>query len=64
MTASVIRHLRDVRMADVPEVGGKAANLGELLAAGARVPDGLVLTSRAAGLTAVNLRLEEYGTAS
>jgi phosphohistidine swiveling domain-containing protein len=51
MTASVIRRLRDVRMADVPEVGGKAANLGELFAAGVRVPDGLVLTARAAGLT-------------
>ena len=31
-------------MADVAEVGGKAASLGELLAAGVRVPDGVVLT--------------------
>ena len=51
MTASVIRRLRDVRMADVPEVGGKAANLGELFAAGVRVPDGVVLTAMAARLT-------------
>ena len=56
MTASVIRRLRDVRMADVPEVGGKAANLGELFAAGVRVPDGVVLTAMAAGLTADDRR--------
>ena len=37
------RRLADLRMADVAEVGGKAASLGELLAAGVRVPDGVVL---------------------
>jgi rifampicin phosphotransferase len=47
-----IRRLADVRMADVAEVGGKAANLGELLAAGVRVPDGVVLTAGAADMTA------------
>jgi len=52
MMAPVLRRLRDVRMSDVPEVGGKAANLGELFAAGVRVPDGVVLTAGAAGLTA------------
>jgi pyruvate,water dikinase len=31
-------------MADAAEVGGKAAGLGELIATGARVPDGVVLT--------------------
>ena len=36
--------LRDVRMADAAEVGGKAASLGELMAAAVRVPDGVVLT--------------------
>jgi len=56
MTASVIRRLRDVRMADVPEVGGKAANLGELFAVGVRVPDGVVLTATAAGLAAGDRR--------
>ena len=56
MTASVIRRLRDVRMADLPEVGGKAANLGELFAAGVRVPDGVVLTAIAARLTADDRR--------
>ncbi|MEX0625801.1 MAG: PEP/pyruvate-binding domain-containing protein, partial [Chloroflexota bacterium] len=50
--AATIRRLADVRMADVAEVGGKAANLGELLAAGVRVPDGVVLTARAADMTA------------
>ena len=52
MTASPIRPLREVRQADAPEVGGKAASLGELLAAGARVPDGLVLTADVADLGA------------
>jgi pyruvate,water dikinase len=46
-----IRRLADLRMADVAEVGGKAANLGELLAAGARVPDGVVLTAGAADIS-------------
>jgi len=45
------RRLADVRMADGPEVGGKAASLGELLAAGVRVPDGVVLTAAAADMT-------------
>ena len=45
-----IRRLRDVRLADAGEVGGKAASLGELLAAGARVPEGVVLTAKAAAL--------------
>jgi len=38
-------------MADAAEVGGKAASLGELLAAGVRVPDGVVLTAGAADVT-------------
>ena len=45
MSAADVRRLRDVRMADVAEVGGKAASLGELLAGGVRVPDGVVLTA-------------------
>jgi pyruvate,water dikinase len=43
MSAPSIRRLREVRLADAPTVGGKAASLGELLADGARVPDGVVL---------------------
>jgi rifampicin phosphotransferase len=52
VSAPVVRRLRDVRVADAPEVGGKAASLGELLAAGARVPDGVVLTAGVAELSA------------
>jgi phosphoenolpyruvate synthase/pyruvate phosphate dikinase len=43
-----VRRLCDVRMADVNEVGGKAGGLRELIALGARVPDGVVLTAAAA----------------
>jgi phosphohistidine swiveling domain-containing protein len=50
--SAVIRRLQDVRMTDAAEVGGKAANLGELLAAGIDVPDGVVLTADAANVTA------------
>ena len=50
--AAAVRHLRDVRMADVAEVGGKAASLGELLAAGVRVPEGVVVTAEAVAMTA------------
>jgi phosphohistidine swiveling domain-containing protein len=46
-----IRRLADVGLSDVAEVGGKAANLGELIAAGVRVPDGVVLTAGSAALT-------------
>jgi phosphohistidine swiveling domain-containing protein len=54
--SATIRRLSDLRMADVGEVGGKAANLGELLAAGVHVPDGVVLTAGAAGMTAEDLK--------
>ena len=43
MRAQSIRRLGDVRLADRSTVGGKAASLGELLAGGARVPDGVIL---------------------
>ena len=49
--AAAVRRLRDVRMADVAEVGGKAASLGELLASGVRVPEGVVLTAEAGAMT-------------
>jgi pyruvate,water dikinase len=48
---AAIRKLADVRMADLAEVGGKAANLGELIAAGVRVPEGVVLTAAASEMT-------------
>ena len=50
MSMTGIRPLRDVRLADVAEVGGKAASLGELMAAGVRVPDGVVVPAAAADL--------------
>ena len=43
MSAPRVRRLDQVRLADAAEVGGKAASLGELLAAGVRVPRGVVL---------------------
>ena len=57
MTATATRsataiNLADVRMADVAQVGGKAASLGELIAAGVRVPEGIVLTAGFSDLTA------------
>jgi pyruvate,water dikinase len=51
-TTGAVRRLADVRLADAAEVGAKAASLGELLAAGARVPDGFVLTAGAAAMGA------------
>jgi pyruvate,water dikinase len=51
MTTATIRRLRDVGLTDVADVGGKAASLGDLLAAGVRVPDGVVLTDGAGGMT-------------
>ncbi len=50
MSVNPIRRLADVRMADIPAVGGKAAGLGELVSLGARVPEGVVLTAEGAAL--------------
>ncbi len=52
MTTTNLRPLRELRMADTDQVGGKAASLGELVAEGARVPDGVVLTASAHQLPA------------
>jgi pyruvate,water dikinase len=43
----VVRSLGELRLADRPSVGGKAASLGEMLAAGIRVPAGFALTTAA-----------------
>lgn len=51
MNTAPIRRLTDVREGDAHEVGRKAASLGELLAAGVSVPDGVVLTAGAAELS-------------
>ena len=50
-TQSYVRWFSDIRLSDVPEVGGKTASLGELYAMlareGVRVPEGFALTARA-----------------
>jgi pyruvate,water dikinase len=54
----LVRSIAEVRTGDLETVGGKAANLGELLRAGFHVPDGFVLTTeayqRAASLAGVD----------
>ena len=52
MSPEAFRQLADVRMADAGEVGGKAAGLGELFAAGAHVPAGVVLTAAVGAMSA------------
>ena len=52
MTARAVRRLADLREGDAAAVGGKAAQLGELMAAGARVPDGVVLSVAAGHISA------------
>ena len=45
MNRPAYRPLSEVRLTDAASVGGKAASLGDLLAAGILVPDGVVLVS-------------------
>ena len=45
--ASWIRWFEQTRIDDRPEVGGKGASLGELVAAGIRVPPGFTVTTTA-----------------
>ncbi|HEV8699159.1 MAG TPA: PEP/pyruvate-binding domain-containing protein, partial [Candidatus Limnocylindrales bacterium] len=63
--APIVRPLADVQASDVGSVGGKAANLGELVANGFPVPDGFVLTTDAyhdaAGSAGVDTRKPEEG---
>ena len=42
-----VKQLEDVAHADLTEVGGKAASLGEMIQAGLPVPQGFVLTTKA-----------------
>jgi rifampicin phosphotransferase len=48
----LIRSLDELTAADLPDAGGKGANLGELRRAGFPVPDGFVLTTSAYRLAA------------
>ncbi|HKT05324.1 MAG TPA: PEP/pyruvate-binding domain-containing protein [Rugosimonospora sp.] len=45
--AELVRALADLRLADTALVGGKAASLGELVAAGTAVPPGFAVTTAA-----------------
>src|ERR1700744_2109468 len=48
--AQIVRWFEDIRLGDVPLVGGKTASLGELYALsahGIRVPNGFALTAQA-----------------
>ena len=47
MSRSSVRWFEDLTLADVPEAGGKGANLGELSSAGFPVPPGFVVTASA-----------------
>lgn len=53
---TIIRNLKGVGRNDVPTVGGKAAALGELLKAGFKVPEGIVLTTDAYSLIVQGMR--------
>ena len=48
----LVRTLDELTAADLPEAGGKGANLGELRRAGFAVPDGFVITTAAYALAA------------
>jgi rifampicin phosphotransferase len=54
MKHAPVSPLREVRLADAARIGNKAAMLGELIAAGVRVPDGVVLDAEAATLAAAD----------
>jgi pyruvate,water dikinase len=60
MPTPSIAWLDTVRRSDVATVGGKAANLGELLAAGFPVPQGFVLTASACERFFASIGLADY----
>jgi pyruvate,water dikinase len=47
MEPSLVLQLQEIRAGMLPQVGGKAANLGELVSAGFPVPNGFCLTTEA-----------------
>lgn len=47
VSTAVVRNLADVRTTDADSIGGKAANLGELIGSGLPVPPGFVLSCAA-----------------
>jgi pyruvate,water dikinase len=55
LASEVVVDLADLRSGDLARVGGKAANLGELIVAGLPVPDGFCLTTDAYARVAAGL---------
>ena len=53
--SSLVVDIGELRTADLPRVGGKAANLGELIAAGLPVPGGFCVTTAAYASAAVGV---------
>ncbi len=47
MSNTYIKHFKQISFKDLPQVGGKAASLGEILQQKFPVPDGFVITTRA-----------------
>ena len=60
----LIERLSDVSATDLPIVGGKGANLGELARAGFPVPDGFILTTTAYAQAAEAARVDPLDPAS
>jgi pyruvate,water dikinase len=58
MPAPLVRPLADTRATDTATAGGKAANLGELIAAGFAVPEGFVLTTAAYRAAATSAKVD------
>ena len=56
-----VRGFAEVGAADVALVGGKGANLGELVRAGLPVPDGVVLTTEAYAVAAAGVDVSSPG---
>ncbi len=59
-TGAAIKRIADIGLDDVPSVGGKGANLGELTRCGLPVPDGFVVTAESfiAAMDAAGCRSE------
>lgn len=59
----LVPDLGELRAADLPSVGGKAANLGELISAGLPVPGGFCLTTVAYARAAADIDTADPGRA-
>ena len=57
---SIIRQISEVKATDLPIVGGKSANLGEMTNAGFPVPGGFIVTTNAYRAFLVHNNLSEW----